>query len=214
MSVAAVALIVALAVAWSPSGARADGDPASDVLVFRSVFLPKELSYGRRYELLTDLLAESKRAGFPIRVALIDSPADLGTVTSLWLKPKAYSAYLQFELSLAFRGQVAVVMPDGIYINPGEVAPTAAEERVASELPAPGSGNALLTGAITAVQRLAAAEGHPLPVAGIRVPSTPSGGSGGAAEWLALVLGALLIALAWAASLRARPLTGRRRATA
>jgi len=88
-----IVLIVALAAVWGPSGARADGDPASDVLVFRNVFLPLELTYGRKYEVLDALLTQSAREGFPIRVALIAAPDDLGTVTSLWHDPTAYSRY-------------------------------------------------------------------------------------------------------------------------
>lgn len=210
-----VAAIVALAAAWGAAGALADGDPASDVLISQNVFVPLELNIDRQTELLGALLADSAKAGFPIRVALIDAPDDLGTVTALWRNPTGYSKYLGTELSLAFTGQVAVVMPDGIGVWPGRFAPTRAEAVVASQLPAPGSGTALVTAAIAAVERLAAAEGHPLSTTGIRVvaPAAASG-SGQAAELLALGLGGVLILLAWGASLRARPLHRGRRAPA
>jgi hypothetical protein len=213
---AALLAIVALFAMARVTPARADGDPASDVLVTENVFVPIELSISRQTNELQSLLAAAARAGFPIRVALIDSPKDLGTVTSLWRNPVAYSHYLGTELSLAFpHGQVAVVMPNGIGVYAGGLAPTAAERAVAAQLPAPGSGAALVTGAIGAVERLATAEGHPLsPAAAGRSTRPPAPGGAATETWLALGLGALLIALAWAASLRARPLQLRRRAPA
>jgi hypothetical protein len=201
-----VGAIVALACAWGAAGARADGDPASDVLISENVFVPIELNIDRQTELLAALLSDSARAGFPIRVALIAAPDDLGTVTSLWRNPRAYSQYLGTELSLAYHGQVAVVMPNGIYVWPGSVAPTHAEEVAASELPAPGSGPALVTGAVDAVESLAAAQGHPLATTGIRiVPPVAATGSSQPEQALALGIGAALILVAWGASLRARP---------
>lgn len=210
----ALCAIVALASAWKAPRAAGDGDPASDVLVTESVFVPLELTINRETDELQALLAASARAGFPIRVALIDSARDLGTVTALWHEPVQYARYLGTELSLSFRGQVAVVMPDGIGVDPGPVAPTAAERSVAAQLPAPGAGHSLVTAAIAAVRRLAAAQGHPLP-SDLRV-SGPAGAPAAqdTAAWLALVLGAALVILAWGASLRARPWQPRRKAAA
>jgi hypothetical protein len=210
--VAGVGLIVALAAGFGAPGALADGDPASDVLVTENVFVPLELSITRQTELLSALLSASA-SRFPIRVALIAAPDDLGTATALWRNPVGYSRYLGTELSLAFTGQVVVVMPNGIGVWPGRVAPTGAEQRVASELPAPGGGRALVAAAIAAVQRLAAADGHPLALDGIRVTAPAAAASSSdATEWLVIGGGALLIALSWSASLRARPLQLWRRA--
>ena len=206
-------MIVALAAAFGVPGALADGDPASDVLVTENVFVPLELSITRQTELLSALLNSSAPAGFPVRVALIAAPDDLGTATALWRNPVGYSRYLGTELSLAFTGQVVVVMPNGIGVWPGRVAPTGAEQRVASELPAPGGGRALVAAAIAAGQRLAAADGHPLALDGIRVTAPAAAASSSdATEWLVIGGGALLIALSWSASLRARPLQLWRRA--
>ena len=206
-------MIVALAAAFGVPGALADGDPASDVLVTENVFVPLELSITRQTELLSALLNSSAPAGFPVRVALIAAPDDLGTATALWRNPVGYSRYLGTELSLAFTGQVVVVMPNGIGVWPGRVAPTGAEQRVASELPAPGGGRALVAAAIAAVQRLAAAAGRPLALDGIRVTAPAAAASSSdATEWLVIGGGALLIALSWSASLRARPLQLWRRA--
>ena len=69
-----------LALAASPA-ARANGDPASDVLPFKTVFLssqePSSSSSGRA---LLDLTAEARRKGVPIRVAVIYQQPDLGLI--------------------------------------------------------------------------------------------------------------------------------------
>jgi hypothetical protein len=212
VTVAGTLLIVAFLALGGATAALADGDPASDVLVTSELFLPYQLSVTRQTQELTALLERSAAAGFPIRVALIDAPDDLGTVGALWSRPRTYAGYLGYELSLSFRGQVLVVMPDGMGVYPGRIAPSAAERTVAGELPAPGSGPGMVGAAIAAVRRLAAAEGHPLSTSGLRV-SVPLAGrpSSPIPQILALLLGAVLIALAWRASLRARPLDRRPR---
>ena len=70
----------------------------------------------------------------------------------------------------------------------------------------------------SAAETLATAAGHPLPAAVLTSTAAPTAGnasSTGATAYLALAVGAVLIAIAWAASLRARPpqSLGRRRAT-
>ena len=66
------------------------------------------------------------------------------------------------------------------------------------------------TAALTAVQQLAAAAGHPLslPSAG---PRNAGATTGDPVPWIAFASGAILVALAWIASLRARPLRFTRR---
>ena len=65
-------------------------------------------------------------AGFPIRVAIIASRSDLGAITGLWLKPRAYARFLGLELSLAYTGRLLVVMPNGFGFNwPGHAATAA-----------------------------------------------------------------------------------------
>ena len=75
------ALIVLLLV---PAAAHADGDPASDVLAAQTLYVPGDggFSAGQTARLST-LLAEAQRAGVPIRVALIATQADLGSVTEI-----------------------------------------------------------------------------------------------------------------------------------
>ena len=150
---------------------------------------------------LAALLQETARRGYPIRVALIASASDLGSITELWRQPQDYARYLGQELSLVYRGPLVVVMPDGFgfYNLPRSLAGDPAI--VAGSNPARGVGAA----ALRAVQNLAAAAGHPLTLP----PATgsSSGATGGSlVPWIAFAIGLLLIVVAWTASLRTRPL--------
>jgi hypothetical protein len=215
------AILASAAVIMAPA-ALADGDPASDVLVGYSLFNPVDsgvsLSSAAR---LDAVLAAGKRAGFQLRVALIASPTDLGTVTAFWGRnPRLYAGYLGYELSEQYGGQVLVVMPNGFGLygpHSGSDVVSAAERDVHAV--APGSGEQLATAALSAVPLLARAAGHPIPAAALASAehtTTPaSNGSAssafGSTAVVALLAGALLITLAWALSLRARPLQlGRR----
>jgi hypothetical protein len=188
--------------------ARADGDPASDVLASGRLFLPQDAGVGAaRQAQLSALLAAAQRAGYPIRVALIASSADLGSVTALWRQPQSYARFLGQELALVNTGPLLVVMPNGV-----------GEYRFRGALPggrgalagigAPGTD--LATAALTAVQRLAAADGHALALPAVAAPAG-SGSSSDTGAWIAFVTGAALILAAWTASLRARPLQLRRK---
>jgi hypothetical protein len=200
--------------------ALADGDPASDVLVQSALFNPIGSGVSLASQVrLEALLRAGKRAGFPIRVALIAAANDLGTATALWRDPKNYARYLWIELSQLYGGQVLVVMPNGFGLygtRSGSGAVTSGELSVRAA--APGAGEQLATAALSAVPLLARAAGHPIPAAALAAAersTAPDQRAGGADEFpatavLALVLGALLIAAAWRLSLRTRPLASRR----
>ncbi len=195
---------------FAAPAALADGDPASDVLVNMTLFNPIDsgISFAT-IDRLQQLLADSEKAGFHIRVAMINSPADLGTATALWDKPGHYAQYLSYELSALYHGQILVVMPNGFGLYgtaPGKYAVTKAELEVRALSPAPGAG--LAAAALSAVPLLAHAAGHSLPAGGYKLVSAPAAGSGTPlAGLIALMLGALLIAGCWRASLKARPLS-------
>jgi hypothetical protein len=194
-------LVALLAVtALSPGRARADVDPASDVLATQPLFLPQDGGLTLRQEAELDGLVTAARTdGYPLRVALIASPTDLGSVTELWRQPENYAHFLGQELSLVYRGTLLVVMPDGF----GLYGRAASAERAALAGSAVTSGG-LGARAITAVRHLAAAAGHPLRVS-VGLPPRSSSGTDYAALVI-LVVGALLILAAWTLSLRARPL--------
>jgi cytochrome oxidase Cu insertion factor (SCO1/SenC/PrrC family)/thiol-disulfide isomerase/thioredoxin len=147
--------------------ALADGDPGSDVLVYQDLFVAGDagLSIGQQTQ-LGDLLKIATRAGFPIRVAIISAPSDLGAVTALWRKPQAYARFLGYERSLAYKQRLLVVMPNGFGFNwPGHAA--GAATRTLSGLAVRSGGTGLFAAAQSAVRALAAASGvKPAPITG------------------------------------------------
>src|SRR5258708_30193823 len=83
---AVVLAIVALGVVTPV--ARADGDPGSDVLVYQNLFVAADsnISIPQQVE-LGNLLTAAGKDGFPVRVAIIAPPHDLGALTALWNQP-------------------------------------------------------------------------------------------------------------------------------
>jgi hypothetical protein len=202
---ALVALVaaVSLALIAHTGSARADGDPASDVLATQPLFLPQDAGLPLSQEgQLSGLLQAAQRNGYELRVAVVAAKGDLGSITELWSQPQTYAQFLDQELSLVYRGPLLVVMPDGFGMSgPGAAA---ARSAIAGVRIPPGGGAGLGTAVLTAVQRLAAASGHPVPVPA--PPATAAGArSSDPTSVIVFVLGGVLIALAWGASLRARP---------
>jgi cytochrome oxidase Cu insertion factor (SCO1/SenC/PrrC family) len=185
----ALVLVAAMLVAGAlaPS-ARADGDPASDVLVGQTLFLPADAGVsGREEAQLEAYLKAARSAGFPIRVAVIPDPYDLGSVSVLWRKPQTYAQFLGVELSLIYRQRLLVVMPNGFGLNwPGH-STTSAQQLLAKTTVAPG-GAGLLAGTEAAVRELAGASGITI------AANRPGSGSGDTAA-IAVVAAALLLLL-------------------
>ncbi len=202
-------LLASVVVGW-PALARADGDPASDVLASRTAFVPSDsgASVGEQARLASVLSAAALR-GYPIRVALIASASDLGSVTALWRQPQNYAQFLWQELSFAVHSRVLVVMPGGIGLYDGRQ-PTAGEQAVLARSHPAAADRGLVSVAATAVEGLAAAAGHRLPTTIAAPTASPRAGSGATdtVSWIVFAIGAALIAAAWTASLRARPLRG------
>jgi len=158
-----MALVCAAGV--SAPAARADGDPASDFLLSRDTFVPFDANISKaQTEQLDAIIAEAKKRGFKIKVALIASEVDLGAVPSLWRKPETYARFLGQEIFFLYKGRLLIVMPNGYGVSrAGKPLPSA--QRVVDTLPNPGDcGPALATAAIRAVQRLAAEAGVQLEV--------------------------------------------------
>jgi hypothetical protein len=189
----------------APTVALADGDPASDVLASQTVYVPGDGGFSAAQTArLSGLLAEAQRAGVPIRVALIATPADLGSVGELWGKPQSYAEFLGQELEQVYRGAVVVVMPKAIGIYHAPAGPPGSPLRSIGE----GPGAAETGAAIVTAGAIALNAGHRL-----TLPRAPAARGSGSAlgsvdlgSWLALTAGLALIALAWTASLRARGL--------
>lgn len=197
--------MLALALAWGAAPAWADGDPASDVLATQQLFLPQDAGIPVKQQAqLAGLLQAAKRHGFPVRVALVASPTDLGSVTELWRQPQTYARFLGQELALTYRGALLVVMPNGFGFH-GFDRPLS-DERAAIAGLSPSAGGAQFAAAtMHAIQRLAAKSGQSLSLPTTTNTATKSG-SNETLPWIVLALGAVAIAAAWAASLRARPL--------
>ena len=192
-AVGTVAAVLAIVLLAAP-GALADGDPASDYLISQSAFLPFDahIDEARATE-LNQLLAESKKRGFTIKVAVIATRYDLGAVPVLYRQPQRYANFLGQELFYYYKHELLVVMPNGYGVNangPSEAADLAAVSR----LGAPGStdGNVLVTAAGSAVRTLARKRGIALPA----VSAPPSGSSSSSTrDRLEIAFGVALLAV-------------------
>jgi hypothetical protein len=204
---ASAALAALLAVAIACQLALADADPASDVLLGTSVFYPYSPPISPAVEkALNAEVAAAARADFPIKVALIGSPVDLGALPILYGKPKQYAKFLGQEISFGHTKLLLVVMPQGFGVSGLGPAATSA---AASLTKPPGTGSdALARAAIAAVPRLAAAAGHPLANVGSPSASGSSGGGSALVPALALV-GAAIAAAITVLAVRRRLTRGR-----
>jgi hypothetical protein len=201
----ACVLLVALAI---PS-AKADGDPASDYLVAQQVFLSYDAKIPPALQRkLVAAVASANRNGFPIRVALIWSSYDLGSVPELFGKPQTYARFLDAEDSKCWWGascgtgrfktttRLLVVMPKGLGFAQWKHDPAAGYQALkgirVERTPA-----GLATAATTAVTKLAAASGVKVSTKGGQTSApVPSGGGTSRTEIIGAVVVALLLGVA------------------
>jgi hypothetical protein len=190
---ALAAILIALTLV--PAAAFADGDPASDVLLGENVFYPySPPTSAAAQTTLNSETAAATRAGFPIKVALIGSPVDLGVIPDLFGKPQQYADFLDQEISFRGKQPLLVVMAAG-YGTQG-LNSTAAHLATVLPKPAGRTSTALATAAVGAVAKLAAASGHPLK----GVPGVAGSASGSSSSTVIVVVLALA-ALGTAAAL-------------
>jgi hypothetical protein len=157
-------VVVALGALLAAPAARANGDPASDILLTQPVFFPIDatLSDSDR-ETLLKTVADADKHGYTIRVALIPFTSDLGTAVSLWRHPQDYSKFLGKELAFVYRNRLLIVQPSGFgFYNQGK--PVAKEQQVLAKVPVGKTPAGLTHSADAAVRALAAADGVVLPV--------------------------------------------------
>jgi hypothetical protein len=168
---ARAAVVALLALLVLAPLARADGDPASDYLLTQPAFLPPDVVIPKSdADELTATLAAAKKKGYEIRVAVIGTRYDMGSVGALFRKPQQYARFLGQELRFVYKGKLLVVMPNG-YGASKSGKPWPAGEKVVAPLPPTGKdGGALARGATSAVRKLAAASG-------VQVEAAPSSGS-------------------------------------
>ncbi|GAC1320982.1 MAG: hypothetical protein NVSMB25_14100 [Thermoleophilaceae bacterium] len=203
----AALLIALVGIGTMPAGARADGDPASDVLLLQNLYapyqpaLPPGLQNG-----LTTLLKQSAAAGYPLKVAIIATANDLGAVPNLFGRPQEYARFLGSEIAFNSKKPLLVVMPAGYGLMNAPASAAPALRGLAA--PAAATPDVLGNAAIQAVLRLARAGGHPL-----ATPRVASSGSSSSKVSPALVFGAPVVLLVIAGvlisirqrSARARP---------
>jgi hypothetical protein len=197
------AIVLAAALALLPAtAARADGDPASDVLLGQDNYLPYQPKVPTNVsDALSATLKKSRAAGYPLKVAVIATKNDLGSVPAYFARPQEYALFLQREISFNKPEPLLIVMPNGYGVaNAGAAAGSAIGEL---EKPASASGDALGRAAIDASLALAKANGHDIPA-----PKLPkAAGDGGGSTSPVLVFGVPVILLAIGgglAALRAR----------
>lgn len=213
-------LVLAVAVsAWvaATAPALADGDPASDVLLYQTAFFPYAAPSAAAKSDLLSTVAAAKKAGFPIRVAVIQATQDLGADPELFAKPQLYARFLDSELlSADYLGVLIVVMPQGVGIAGGGKLidhkqkfvprPIGKLRKALARFPPPHTidPSALTDAGVTAVRVVAKAAGHPIPgkIPTVKAPSNPttqgaSGASSSSSSTTLLLGGGLaLVALA------------------
>ena len=153
-------LAAVIAVLCAPAVALAHGDPASHYLETGSLYPGFDLQPSQDVELqLIGVLDAAKDAGFPLKVAIVSSEADVADNPEMLNKPQEYADYVVGALvgsRVPVDGPVVIVTPVGI----GVAGPGA--EDMASVKTGQG-GDALARAAMTAVRDIAAKAGHPLP---------------------------------------------------
>jgi hypothetical protein len=178
------------------ASALADGDPASDVLLGQNVYYPYSPPVPRGVQnTLNAETAAAKKAGLPIKVALIASPVDLGVIPELFGQPQNYAKFLDKEISFQGPQPLLVVMPAGYGLQGVSAKATAALKDLA--LPKTKTSSALAQAAITAVAKVADADGHP--IKGVAGAST--GASGGGSSTAPLLIGLIVAAVVVAGAL-------------
>jgi hypothetical protein len=181
---AALACVVLAAVALQPAApARADGDPCSDYLLVGSLCPPNNPRPSQpQIDRTQKTIDAAKKAGYEIRVAVIGSPTDLGSVPVFFGRPAPYAKFLDAELQSAWTGKLLVVMAAGYGVRE-HTKPYLGGVKALKGLPPPANGTpgALMAAATVAVRKLAASEGVKVPViplAATTVTPPSSNGSG------------------------------------
>ncbi len=158
--------------------ALADGDPASDYLLGGSTYLSPFDSHIPQAEQakLVAMLASAKKQGFPLKVAVIATPYDLGSVPSLFKTPQTYAHFLAEEDFYYWKTEVLVLTPYGFGIYKANKLPAADKALIAKLKVSPkATGPALMTAVEDAVTKLAARRGLTL--------ATSTGQAGGSSVW-------------------------------
>jgi hypothetical protein len=193
---ARVAIVIAALLLAAPAAALANGDPASDVLLQAKVYFPTQQVSVEAANNLKAVVNSANAKGYAIRVALIKDETDLGTVPNLLNQAQKYSQFLGPEIRFAYKGDLLVVMPNGLGLTTTDETPPPAKAIDGMQVEAGGSSDGLALTAQEAVTKLAAAAGHPL------VATKNGGGGGGALAGVIVAVVLLLLGIVGAFWLR------------
>jgi hypothetical protein len=181
-----VVLLVLVGCSVRAALAAADADPASDVLLVQNAFLPYQPATPPALaKALDQALTEIHATGLQLKVAIIGSPVDLGGIPELFGQVSRYAAFLETEISYRGPQPLLVVMPDGLSLQAAGPASALAGLTVDAHQQSAG----LARTAVLAVERIAAARGHP-----IAAPALGASGGGSTGLLLAAVVAVLLVA--------------------
>jgi hypothetical protein len=179
----APALVAALILVAAPP-ARADADPASDVLYTQRIYLPffnGKVSPAQA-QTLKNAVDSAWAKGFQVKIALIPGPNDLGGIYQLYGKPQTYADFLGRELVFLFKGVLITVMPQGIGVYQYKHS-TARQQALVAKIAIPKGADGLATAGTIAVAKLA----------GTKVPNLPKSSSdsgSGTPGWMIALIAA------------------------
>jgi hypothetical protein len=154
MRIVVVALL-ALAVGALAATARADGDPASDVLYFQDAYLPYPAPSKHASSVVLGSIRSARSDHYTIKVAVIATRTDLGSVPSLFGKPKAYAQFLGEEIRSFYTGTLVVAMPAGFGVWKGSGDTTREQHTLAAVKVHAGTVDELVLSAAAGVRKLA-----------------------------------------------------------
>jgi hypothetical protein len=205
-------LVVTAALAGVAGSARADIDPASDVLPLQNIFLPyKPKVCTELSSALRNLTTSGKKAGYPVKVAVIGSKADLGGAAYLFGKPEDYAQFLAQELvtyspdfGTTYGTQpLLTVMPSGFGIMNG--GPKAGKILKEVAIPSGAGPNELVRASLNVIPRLAGAAGHPVASPTVASKCSKSGGGTSVLIFIAPIAVLLIGGVLAGSRLRPRP---------
>ncbi len=183
-----IAFLAVLVALLAPAAARANGDPASDVLLTDKVFLPYEAPISKQAaDELRATVAEANKKGFKIRVAVIAFTGDLGTAVALWRHPQSYSKFLWSEVAFVYSNRLLVAMPSGFGFWNGKK-PVGRELLVLKGMKPGATPTALAESTTAAVRALAMANG-------VNLPKVSGGGSSSNRDRYILLAAVLVLVL-------------------
>jgi hypothetical protein len=206
-----IALVLTLVLGLAAPAALADGDPASDVLPTQDVYYPYSPPPSESLSKALDaLLADVRERGYPMKVALIASQADLGAYPQMFNEPQVYANLVAAGLPTNPHGQVEkgeqlhllVIMPGGFG---GKNLGDRVDEALAPvKIDAEAQTDGLVQAALQAVARIASVNGVETAVPDAATAELPDEGSGGGGRTIALTAIGVAILLLAAAFLALR----------